>query len=610
MNSHIGDFIAMLSHDEDSITSKIEHLCWPNGYDEQAKLQVKATQSGPYSVATIGHAVLHTDINDVNIGLYHMPTPAAEAHAHEQICSALKADRSPDTNDQAGKFLTAVYSADRQAVSVCTDYMRSSPLYYTQTKHGFMFASDCLLLAKFAGIRQVDEQAIYHYLNFSYVPTPYSIFAGINKLPPGAVLKYSNGKKSLNRYWQPGYGEAYQGTEAEAVIALRESLTGSIQRHQPDGDHWGTFLSGGNDSSTITGVLAAHCSDAPVRSFSIGFEEDGYDELPFARAAASHFSTNSHTLSVSAEDTLNCIDTLVKMYDEPFGNSSAIPTYFCASLASEHGVDTLIAGDGGDEVFGGNERYAKDSIFRKFYALPGPLKSLFRGSAQLLKPADTRFTNRVHNFVHRASLANPERFYVDDSFASDFFAELLTETMQSSVSKNSSLNLVETHYSDCNARAELHRLMYIDLQMAIADNDLMKVNKTAKASGVSVLYPFLDRPLIDFTGTLPAHYKVNGQQKRYLFRKSVENILPDEILNKKKQGFGLPVAVWFREHPQFRELVHDVLLSDRSKRRGYFNQPLITQLVSRHEKNAWDYSSELWMLIILELWFRRNIDEY
>ncbi len=608
MNGRIGDFIAVLSRDEHGLTHELDRLCWPDAYDSQSKEQINSTRSGPFSVATIGHALLQTDANDVSVGLYHMPTPAAEEKTHQALYVALKKNQNPDTGGQVGKFLTAAYCADAHTVSICTDYMRSTPLYYAETSQGFVFASDCLLLAKFAGIKQVDDQAIYHYLNFSYVPTPYSIFKGVHKLPPGTVLKYSNGKKNLNRYWQASYDASYVGTEAEAVDALRDSLSSSIKQHQPDGDSWGTFLSGGNDSSTITGVLAAHTTESPVNSFSIGFAEQGYDELPFARAAASHFSTQSYTLSVSATDTLNCIDTLVAMYDEPFGNSSAIPTYFCASLAADHGIDTLIAGDGGDEVFGGNERYAKDSIFRKFYALPEPLKSLLRGTTQLLKPADTRILNRVHNFVHRASLANPERFYVDDSFASDFYEELLTDAMRSIVDRNSSLNLVDAHYNDCNANTDLHRLMYIDLQMAIADNDLMKVNKTAKASSVSVLYPFLDRSLIDFTGTLPAHYKVNGQQKRYLFRKAVVNILPDEILNKKKQGFGLPVSVWFREHPLFRELVHDVLLSDRARQRGYFNQELITQLVSRHEKNAWDYSSELWMLIILELWFRRNID--
>lgn len=609
MSSHIGDFIAMLSFNERNIATETGRLSWPNGYDKQTKVQISTAISGPFSVATIGHTVLENHSDDISLGLYHMPTSASERQAHQQLSAALLSNGTPGPEALTGKFLTVVYSADDQSIKICTDHMRSSPLYYAETQQGFLFASDCLLLAKFAGIKDVDERAIYHYLNFSYVPTPYSIFKGISKLPPGSLLSYARGKKGLHRFWQPTYDGTYNGSQAEAVSSLRESLSGSIQRHLPEGQHWGTFLSGGNDSSTITGVLAAYCTGVPVRSFSIGFEEQGYDELPFARAAAKHFETRSHTLSVSASDTLNCMDTLVDMYDEPFGNSSAIPTYFCAALAAEHGIDTLIAGDGGDEIFGGNERYAKDAIFRKFFALPSPLKSIFRGSAQLLKPIDIRILNRVHNFVHRASLANPERFYVDDSFASDFFEELLSDAMQTTVNRDSSLELVEEHYKDCGSDSDLHRLMYIDLQMAIADNDLMKVNKTAKASGVSVLYPFLDRQLVDFTGTLPARYKVNGQQKRFLFRQAVENILPDEILNKKKQGFGLPVSVWFREHPQFRELVHDVLLSSRASGRGYFNQKLITQLVSRHEKNAWDYSSELWMLIILELWFRRNIDE-
>jgi len=268
----------------------------------------------------------------------------------------------------------------------------------------------------------------------------------------------------------------------------------------------------------------------------------------------------------------------------------------------------VVAGDGGDEIFGGNERYAKDQIFAKYYGLPEPVKGIGAMLARICGPIDVRVLNRVKNFVHRGSLPNPDRFYSDDSFASDCFGELLTPDFRNTIERSESLDVMRAHYESAQTRSELHRLMYIDLMMAIADNDLVKVAQTAKAAGISVVYPYLDTELVNLTGRIPADWKVRNGKKRYLFKKAMKEVLPPEILTKRKQGFGLPVGTWFRESRQFFELLADTMLSRRAVERGYFNPGFVERLVSRHRGAVWDYTQELWLLLVLELWHREHLD--
>ncbi|MEM8497277.1 MAG: asparagine synthase C-terminal domain-containing protein [Pseudomonadota bacterium] len=609
MNEQLGDFILCLSSNPERLINQCNDLRWPTVYSNSKCSPPRTIQIESFSAACIGGARLTESASGIQIGLYHLTDIAAVDLCHSSVSENLYKTSLPGLETPAGNFLTATYDRATNELTLCTDYLRSFPVYYAESAGGLTCSSDCRLLAKFLKLTDVDDLAVYHYLNFSYVPTPHTIYKNIRKLPPASVLRFNASQGALTvRHWRPKYTESLGMDEHEAEIALRTHIVEAIENLRPNGHNWGSFLSGGNDSSTVSAVLSAQDRNATVNTFSIGFSEQGYDELPYARIAAKAFSAKGFDKKVSANEAFECIGKLVDIYDEPFGNSSAIPTFFCAALAAQNDVFTLVAGDGGDEVFGGNERYAKDAIFQRFYSLPESIKKMFQVASSSLAPLDLRFINRVNNFVSRGSLPNPERFYVDDSFASDFYEDFLTKPFQSLAKRDTSLELVSQHFNECEASTDLNRLMYIDLQMAIADNDLMKVNKTAKAAGVSVFYPYLSKSLIEFTCKLPSRFKLNGTQKRYLFRKSVANILPPQILQKKKQGFGLPVSVWFREQENFRALVHDVLLSPTASQRGYFNHKFINQLVSRHDKGAWDYSAELWMLIILELWLRKNID--
>ncbi len=508
-----------------------------------------------------------------------------------------------------GKFARVEIDEGEQSFSACTDPMRQVPLFLLEAKGLVAVATDLRLLTQLPGFApSVSSQAIYHHLNFSYIPTPFTIFENVRKLPPGARLCADDAGVRVERYWRPRYPEDFTGGEDDLARALRQQMETSIGGYvRPDAEA-ACFLSGGTDSSTIAGILAKTAGAARTHAFSIGFAEEAFDELEYARTAAKAFGIQHHERRIDAEETLAAIDILVEAFDEPFGNSSAVPTFYCADLARGLGHDCLLGGDGGDEIFGGNERYAKDYYFQLFHDLPSPLKAIGGVLGASLKPVDQRFANRIKNFLHRGALANPERFYTDDSFASDYYQDLLTADFREKCPERSSLAILDRHFAETGASAELNRLMYIDLQMAIADNDLTKVNRSAKAAGVSVLYPYLTPELIQFMGRVPHDLKVKRTAKRYLFKKAVAPILPEAILTKKKQGFGLPFGHWFRHDPKISAFLRDILMSQRCRERGYLESGFLTTLLDRHQQGVWDYSNELWLLLMLELWHQRFVD--
>lgn len=508
-----------------------------------------------------------------------------------------------------GKFAVVDVNADSGHLRVHTDPMRQIALFFLETADVVAVATDLRLLTQLPGFEpSLSPEAIYHHLNFGYVPTPFSIYSEIKKIPPGARLMADDDGVRVERYWQPSYPADLNDDETALGEQLRDNLLSVIGGYVPPKADPACFLSGGTDSSTITSILAKTAGASRTHAFSIGFSEKDYDELEFAETAAKAFGVDHHQRRIDADETLDAIDLLVDAFDEPFGNSSAVPTFYCADLAKQQGYDCLLGGDGGDEIFGGNERYAKDYYFQRYHNLPGPMKAMGGFLRHSLKPIDRRFVNKIKNFLNRGALANPERFYTDDSFASDYYEELLSPSLQKSCERRSSLEILEGHFASADAKEDLNRLMYIDLQMAIADNDLTKVNRSAKAAGVSVLYPFLTPDLIQLMGRMPTSLKVNRTTKRYLFKKAVEPLLPEAILKKKKQGFGLPFGYWFRHDPKIRSFLGDILLSQGCMERGYVDRNFVKNLLDRHQQGVWDYSHELWLLLMLELWHQRHFD--
>jgi asparagine synthase (glutamine-hydrolysing) len=541
------------------------------------------------------------------IALFREP-PGAPAAPDAAAVAAAGAEWRPDA--LRGGFCAVAWDARQGRVSAWVDPFRSRSLCHAAPADALALATDLRLL-RLAGLvsAEVSPTALYHYLNFSYVPAPACAFQAARKLSAGHRLDGRPGEARAARWWTLRYSEDLHDAPQALARSLRERIVATVHDHRPDtGSGWGTFLSGGTDSSSISGILAGQDSGQRVDAFSIGFAEEGYDELEYSRIARAHYGLGGAERRVSETDAVSAVPRLVEAFDEPFGNSSAIPTHACAVMARDAGVSLLLAGDGGDEIFGGNERYLKDRIFEAYFRAPAPVRALGGLAAATLGRLDLRLTNRIRNFHTRGSLPNPDRFYADDSFASECFEALLDPAFAAHVQRDGSLALQRGVYDAACADSELNRLMWIDLMMTIADNDLVKVARATRAAGVEVDYPFLDRELVEYTARIPVHLKVRGVHKRWLFKRAMDDVLPEAIRNKRKQGFGLPVSVWIRREGPFREMLCDVLHSRAARERAIIRPAHVDALLERHTRGTWDHAAELYMLLMLELWHRRHVD--
>jgi asparagine synthase (glutamine-hydrolysing) len=510
-----------------------------------------------------------------------------------------------------GAFALALWDRRRRTLVLAVDHFGINRLYYTTSRGRTAFASRASALLGVPGVDlRVDPAAVYNYLNFGYVPAPASVFAGVQRLAPGQLLLVRDGQTTLETYWDVEYPElsARRRQSASMVYELtKDAVARTLRDTTPK--ETGAFLSGGTDSSTVVG-LAAQITGERINAFSIGFQEQPYDELAYASLAARHFDAAHHVQVVTPSDALHALPRLVEAYDEPFGNNSAIGTLFCARLAADCGVTRLLAGDGGDEIFGGNERYRIDRIFARYSRIPAAIR---RGMLEpvlfSLPDGGLSVLGRAQRYVRRASLPNPERFYSYDFFFAREGADLLDPDFRAQVTADAPLAVARAYYDQLHPTAKLNRLLYLDLKLTIGDNDLLKVTRTAELAGIDVRFPMLDLPLVEFTGTLPAHFKVRGLEKRHIFKRAFRALLPPAILAKRKHGFGVPTSVWLKSDPGFHSLVRDTLLSPRVRDRGIFRTGALAELLQLHATDVTPYHGDiLWTVLMLELWYRRHVD--
>ena len=510
-----------------------------------------------------------------------------------------------------GAFALAIWDPGREQLLLAVDHFGIKRLYYTSTAERAAFATRPGPLTSLAGVGpNVDLGSVYSYLNFGFVPAPRSIFGGLLRLPPGHLGRLRADGLSVEPYWDMAYTERpMRRTEAAATVyrLTEQAVADALRDISPK--EVGAYLSGGTDSSTVVG-LATRLTGERVQAFSVGFSEETYDELKYARITARHFEAAHYTRILGPDEALRSLPRLVEAYDEPSGNNSAIGTLACAEAAREYGVRRLLAGDGGDEIFGGNERYRKDRIFARYGRIPAIVR---RG---LLEPALSRIPEesmtlfgRARRYVRRARLPNPERYYFTEFLFARSAETLLGEAVSDAVSKRDPYAILDTYYRQARATAELNRLMYIDLKVTLGDNDLLKVTRTAEMAGIAVRFPFLSLPLVEFTGAMPARFKLRGLEKRYLFKHAFGALLAPETLAKRKHGFGVPTSAWLKGHPGFRELARDTLLSARARQRGHLRAGAVEWLFERHEADRTPYYGDiLWNVLMLELWQRRHVD--
>ena len=477
-------------------------------------------------------------------------------------------------------------------------------LCYTVRDGQLRFAERADALA--AKDADVEHQAIFDYLFFHCIPSPRTVFKGVKRLPPGHYAWFEAGELTVAPYWTPPFSEP---SSPPSFDALRDEFRSLLQ--QAVGRQLGAgvpacFLSGGTDSSTVAGMIGL-AAGQPAHTYSIGFEAEGYDEMAFARIAARQFKTEHHEYYVTPEDLVRSIPMVAQAYDQPFGNSSALPAYYCAKVAQENGVTRLLAGDGGDELFGGNSRYAKQRVFGWYQHIPAFLRrSLLEPLVQRTPLGGLPGLKKGRSYIEQAQVPMPERLQMYNLLLRLGVADVLTPEFAARIDTGAPGRLQREVWAQTPTTGELNRTLAFDWRFTLADSDLPKVRGTTALAGIDVAFPFLDDRLVDFSCRLPAEYKLKGLKLRWFFKEALRGFLPDEIITKKKQGFGLPFGVWATRHAGLRALADESLrsLAERGIVRRAFIKDLLDNRLPEHPGY---YGEMVWILMMLEQWLQSHM---
>ena len=501
-----------------------------------------------------------------------------------------------------GMFGLAVWDGTSKTLLLARDRAGIKPLHFVEDGTRIYFGSEIKSLIA-AGIVQpeIDLEALDHYLSYLYAPRERSLFASVRKLPPGHFLRWQDGKTTVVKYWEIGAQESFAGTNEEAALELRTVLADAVQSHMVSDVPLGAFLSGGVDSSIVVGLMA-EASSRPVKTFSIGFDEPQFDELEHARRVANHFGTDHHEFVVRP-DGLAILDRLVEHFDEPFADSSAIPTWYVSEIARQH-VTVVLSGDGGDELFGGYDRYLPHRRVAQFDRLALPGARAAAGAVWPLLPHGAR----GKNFLRHVSRTDDGR-YLDSVafFQPDEKESLYTYDVRRRLAGWNAEDALCARLTRFSSLPSHSRMMRLDFETYLPEDVLTKVDRMSMAHSIESRVPLLDNEVIEFASTLPSQLKIRNGQRKHVLKEAVRTLLPHEILDRKKQGFGVPLGVWFRGG--LTDVFSDVLRSSRTRQRGYFEPRFVDRLVHEHLTGRRDHTLRLWQLLVFELWHRQYVDE-
>ena len=503
----------------------------------------------------------------------------------------------------SGPFALAIVDQANHKSLIAIDRLGISSMFYTVRESQLIFSSNARSIRSHPEVDpEIDPQALFDYLYFHMIPSPRCIYRGVEKLLPGQYLLFEDNKVHKRFYWQPTYSENTETNTALLETEFLDTLRSSISRAS-ESNKTGAFLSGGTDSSTVAGMLR-EVSGSGIDTYSIGFNAEGYDEMEYARIATKHFGTRPHEYYLTPQDVVDAIPLIAKAYDEPFGNASAVPAYYCAKLAKADNVEVLLAGDGGDELFAGNERYAKQKIFELYFRIPESLRHSLIEPTLLNSPLLGSFKPfaKARSYIQQANVPLPDRletynfvnrFPLGDIFVQDFLGRVNTDEP---------IEYLRETYARANTSSTLDRMLFSDWKFTLADNDLRKVNRMTELAGIEVRYPLLDEELLDFSTRLAPALKLRGFKLRYFFKHALRGFLPPEILSKSKHGFGLPFGVWMNTYEPLREIANESLNS--LAQRGIVKPEFIAKLQQLHQEYPSYYGVMIWILMMLEQWFQ------
>jgi asparagine synthase (glutamine-hydrolysing) len=505
-----------------------------------------------------------------------------------------------------GMFAIALWDGARRQLMLARDRVGKKPLFYAERGGALSFASELNALMADPEIpRALDHAALDAYFAYGHVPSPMSAFAAVRKLPPASVLVHRDGRSSIRRYWTLDYGHKRAVSDPRDVREeIRAAIRRAVRRRLVADVPLGAFLSGGIDSSTVVWAMA-EASPAPVKTFSIGFESDVFDELPHARAVAERFATEHHELVVRP-DAMALMPKVVRHYGEPFADPSALPSFYLAELTRRE-VTVALNGDGGDESFGGYPRYTSNLLLERLARLPVPVRRALAAAADRLPDSGTidSTMSRMRRLSRSVELDAPGR-YVAYSTGFGAYRDLFTQDYRAAIGDSAVPEVILAPWRDSTARHLVDRMLDVDVQTYLPDHLLVKIDIATMAYSLEARSPLLDHEFLELAASLPARMKVRGLEKKVGLRDAMRGILPDEILDRPKRGFQLPLVEWFRS--DLRGYAADVLLDPGALARGYFARDQVEGLLERHATGREDRAETIWALLMFELWHRELVD--
>ncbi len=504
-----------------------------------------------------------------------------------------------------GMFALAIWDQPRQRLLLARDRAGKKPLYYRTDADGLAFASEPkAFLADPAFRPEPNPIALSAYLTYQYVPAPLSAFAGVQRIPAAHYMVVENGKLSLHRYWRLSYARKTAMSEVEAAEQLLEKIREAVRIRLVSDVPLGAFLSGGIDSASIV-ALMAQLGTSSVKTFSIGFEEKAFDELAYARLVAERYHTD-HREFVVRPDALELLPRLVWHYNEPFADSSAIPTFVLAELTRRY-VTVALNGDGGDESFAGYERYRANVLAQRYQRLPAVFRRRVERLADLLPGgAAGSLLSKGKRFAEAVGETRERRYA---RWMSHFHHGLRVKLCRADFLEASGPDpeeMLVDAYAASDATDFVDATLDVDVHTYLPDDLLVKVDIATMAHGLEGRSPLLDHHVMEFAASLPSGFKLKGAVKKHILKQAVASLLPPEIIDRPKMGFGVPLETWFRN--ELKELAFDILLSQRMRERGYFDQEFVRRLLDEHSAGVRSWHYQLWNLLMLELWHRAFID--
>jgi asparagine synthase (glutamine-hydrolysing) len=525
-----------------------------------------------------------------------------------EVIAHLYEEEGPDfVKSLAGMFGLALWDAKREELFVARDRIGKKPLFYAERGGTISFASELwALLADGEISREVDPAAIDRFFTYTYVPSPFSAFRAVRKLPPASILRWRAGVTRIEPYWKADFSAKLEvGSDEEAGELVRDAVRDAVRRRMVADVPLGAFLSGGVDSTAVVAAMA-ELSSEPVKTFSIGFESTAFDELPYARDVAERFGTEHHELVVRP-DAVELLPKLARHYGEPFADHSAIPSFYLAEMTRRH-VTVALTGDGGDEVFGGYGRYAHGAILERLDAVPAGLRNGVAALAARVR-ADGDLNSRRNRLRRAAALLplTPQDRYVRamSRFGLDLRDSVYTPEFRAALEGSAAETIAEP-WATSTALDPVDRMLDVDQQTYLPGDLLTKMDIATMAYGLEARSPLLDQELVALGAALPSRFKVRGREKKIALRAALRGVVPDEHIDRTKQGFQVPMAEWFRT--DLRELARETLLGGAAEGRGYLRQDVVAGLLQRHLDRAEDNSSLLWSMLSFELWQQQVVE--